>query len=38
MGALDGFVKAAGGKMHHVKPHGALSQRYVALPFQLFAA
>ncbi|MGR5921929.1 5-oxoprolinase subunit PxpA [Bacillus paranthracis] len=24
IGALDGFVKAAGGKMHHVKPHGAL--------------
>ncbi|HHT7190559.1 TPA: 5-oxoprolinase subunit PxpA [Bacillus cereus] len=24
IGALDGFVKAAGGEMHHVKPHGAL--------------
>lgn len=24
IGALDGFVKAAGAKMHHVKPHGAL--------------
>lgn len=24
IGALDAFVKAAGGKMHHVKPHGAL--------------
>ncbi|PFM63747.1 lactam utilization protein LamB [Bacillus cereus] len=24
IGALDGFVKAAGGNMHHVKPHGAL--------------
>ena len=24
IGALDGFVKVAGGKMHHVKPHGAL--------------
>lgn len=24
IGALDGFVKAAGGKMQHVKPHGAL--------------
>lgn len=24
IGALEGFVKAAGGKMHHVKPHGAL--------------
>ncbi|MGR5985420.1 5-oxoprolinase subunit PxpA [Bacillus cytotoxicus] len=24
IGALDGFVRAAGGKMHHVKPHGAL--------------
>ena len=23
-GALDAFVKAAGGKMQHVKPHGAL--------------
>ena len=23
-GALYGFVKAAGGKLHHVKPHGAL--------------
>ncbi len=24
IGALDGFVKAAGGKLNHVKPHGAL--------------
>ncbi|MGE7874174.1 5-oxoprolinase subunit PxpA [Bacillus paramycoides] len=24
IGALDGFVKATGGNMHHVKPHGAL--------------
>jgi 5-oxoprolinase (ATP-hydrolysing) subunit A len=24
IGALDGFVKAEGGKMQHVKPHGAL--------------
>ena len=24
IGALFGFVKAAGGKLHHVKPHGAL--------------
>ena len=24
IGALDAFVKAAGGKMQHVKPHGAL--------------
>ncbi|KFM99341.1 5-oxoprolinase subunit PxpA [Bacillus clarus] len=24
IGALAGFVKAAGGNMHHVKPHGAL--------------
>jgi len=24
IGALEGFVKAAGGKMKHVKPHGAL--------------
>ncbi|MDF2928859.1 MAG: protein ybgL, partial [Anaerospora sp.] len=24
IGALEGFVKAAGGKMQHVKPHGAL--------------
>src|SRR5476651_2206193 len=24
IGALYGFVKAAGGKLHHVKPHGAL--------------
>ncbi|WP_234122708.1 LamB/YcsF family protein [Clostridium hydrogenum] len=24
IGALYGFVKAEGGKMHHVKPHGAL--------------
>ncbi|PGO93386.1 lactam utilization protein LamB, partial [Bacillus cereus] len=24
IGALDGFVKVAGGKMQHVKPHGAL--------------
>ncbi|RAU82933.1 LamB/YcsF family protein [Pontibacter arcticus] len=24
VGALNGFVKAAGGKLHHVKPHGAL--------------
>ncbi|MDG0871534.1 5-oxoprolinase subunit PxpA [Paenibacillus thiaminolyticus] len=24
VGALSGFVKAAGGKMRHVKPHGAL--------------
>lgn len=24
IGALDGFVKALGGKMQHVKPHGAL--------------
>ncbi len=24
IGALDAFVKAAGGKMLHVKPHGAL--------------
>ncbi|MDM5155373.1 5-oxoprolinase subunit PxpA [Bacillus sp. DX1.1] len=24
IGALDGFVRAAGGSMHHVKPHGAL--------------
>ncbi|WP_145050162.1 LamB/YcsF family protein [Paenibacillus xylanexedens] len=24
MGALDAFVRAQGGKMHHVKPHGAL--------------
>ncbi|PEB50476.1 lactam utilization protein LamB [Bacillus pseudomycoides] len=24
IGALDGFVRAAGGRMHHVKPHGAL--------------
>lgn len=24
IGALDGFVKAEGGKLHHVKPHGAL--------------
>lgn len=24
VGALEGFVKAAGGKMQHVKPHGAL--------------
>ncbi|MCZ4222616.1 5-oxoprolinase subunit PxpA [Pedobacter rhodius] len=24
IGALSGFVKAAGGKLHHVKPHGAL--------------
>ena len=24
IGALDGFVKVAGGKMRHVKPHGAL--------------
>ncbi|PFD36102.1 lactam utilization protein LamB [Bacillus cereus] len=24
IGALNGFVKAAGGNMHHVKPHGAL--------------
>jgi UPF0271 protein len=24
IGALNGFVKAEGGKLHHVKPHGAL--------------
>ncbi|MBY0597510.1 5-oxoprolinase subunit PxpA [Bacillus bingmayongensis] len=24
IGALDGFIRAAGGSMHHVKPHGAL--------------
>lgn len=24
IGALNAFVKAAGGKLHHVKPHGAL--------------
>lgn len=24
MGALDAFVRASGGRMHHVKPHGAL--------------
>jgi UPF0271 protein len=24
IGALAGFVKAAGGRLHHVKPHGAL--------------
>lgn len=24
IGALDGFIKAAGGRMQHVKPHGAL--------------
>src|SRR5690554_6548379 len=24
VGALDGFVRAAGARMHHVKPHGAL--------------
>lgn len=24
VGALDAFVRAAGGKLHHVKPHGAL--------------
>ncbi|MBC6972145.1 5-oxoprolinase subunit PxpA [Bacillus sp. Xin] len=24
IGALDGFVRAAGGRLHHVKPHGAL--------------
>ncbi|MCM3174720.1 5-oxoprolinase subunit PxpA [Paenibacillus sp. MER 99-2] len=24
MGALDAFVRAQGGQMHHVKPHGAL--------------
>lgn len=24
IGALEGFVKAAGGKLNHVKPHGAL--------------
>ncbi|WP_459502625.1 5-oxoprolinase subunit PxpA [Bacillus sp. C1] len=24
VGALDGFIRVAGGKMHHVKPHGAL--------------
>ncbi|MDW6004392.1 LamB/YcsF family protein [Vibrio mangrovi] len=24
IGALDGFVRAGGGKLHHVKPHGAL--------------
>lgn len=24
IGALHGFVRAAGGKLHHVKPHGAL--------------
>jgi UPF0271 protein len=24
IGALDAFVKAAGGKLNHVKPHGAL--------------
>lgn len=24
VGALSGFVKAEGGKLHHVKPHGAL--------------
>ena len=24
MGALDGFIRAAGGRMNHVKPHGAL--------------
>jgi len=24
IGALDGFIRAAGGRMHHIKPHGAL--------------
>jgi UPF0271 protein len=24
IGALDAFVRAAGGKLHHIKPHGAL--------------
>lgn len=24
MGALEGFIKAAGGRLNHVKPHGAL--------------
>ncbi|WP_239565938.1 LamB/YcsF family protein [Paenibacillus sacheonensis] len=24
IGALEGFVRAAGGRLHHVKPHGAL--------------
>ncbi|WP_243522947.1 5-oxoprolinase subunit PxpA [Bacillus pseudomycoides] len=24
IGALDGFIRAAGARMHHVKPHGAL--------------
>src|SRR5688572_29582808 len=24
IGALAGFAKAAGGRLHHVKPHGAL--------------
>ncbi|RNI28680.1 LamB/YcsF family protein [Rufibacter latericius] len=24
MGALSGFIKAEGGRLHHVKPHGAL--------------
>ncbi|QGG48535.1 LamB/YcsF family protein [Heliorestis convoluta] len=24
IGALDGFIRAAGGQLHHVKPHGAL--------------
>lgn len=24
IGALDAFVRASGGRMHHVKPHGAL--------------
>lgn len=32
IGALAGFVKAAGGSLHHLKAHGALYQRMVADP------
>lgn len=32
IGALYGFVKAAGGELHHVKPHGALYNMAAANP------
>lgn len=37
IGALNGFVKAYGGKMQHVKPHGALYNR-AAVDYQLARA
>ncbi|AZB43929.1 LamB/YcsF family protein [Bacillus sp. FJAT-42376] len=33
IGALDGFVRSEGGRMHHVKPHGALYNMAAADPF-----